>query len=316
MSLEIGLMVEPQAGGTYDELRDLAQWAEGAGLASFARSDHYLNGESSDPATDALTSFGGLARETDEIKLTVLVTPLTFRHPAVIAKTAATLDEMSGGRFELGVGTGWMESEHEKFGIDLPDLRTRFSLLYETLAYIKTAFGQEDEPTYRGRHHELQVDDVRPKPINCPIIVGGGGAKKTPRLAGRFADEYNMFMTDAETLAGRMEHMRASAAENGRDADRIKLSMISQIVSGADPAEYRANLESDAARRDINAEDLEERFKSRGMLAGTHDAIAERVSEIAAMGVGRLYIQYYADLGEIDRDRMASDIGAVIEAAQ
>lgn len=308
-------MVEPQAGGTYDQLCELARWADGAGLASFARSDHYLNGESSDPATDALTSFGGLARETERIKLTVLVTPLTFRHPAVIAKTAATLDEMSGGRFELGVGTGWMESEHEKFGMELPDLRTRFSLLYETLAYIKTAFGEEQDATYRGRHHELKVDDVKPKPANCPIIVGGGGPKKTPRLAGRFADEYNMFMTDPETLAGRMEHMRASAVENGRDPESIKVSMISQILGGADEAEYRANLEADAAARGMDPDELEQRYLGRGMLAGTHDRIAARVAEIEDMGVGRLYIQYYADLGKIDRARMAADIATVQAAA-
>ena len=308
-------MVEPQAGGTYDELCDLAQWADGAGLASFARSDHYLNGESSDPATDALTSFGGLARETENVKLTVLVTPLTFRHPAVIAKTASTLDEMSGGRFELGVGTGWMESEHEKFGMELPDLRTRFSLLYETLAFITTAFGREKESTYRGRHHELKVDDVKPRPTNCPIIIGGGGPKKTPRLAGRFANEYNMFMTDPETLAGRLEHMRASATESGRDPDSIKLSMISQILGGADEAEYRANLEADAAKREMDPSELEERYKGRGMLCGTHEQIAERVGEIRDMGVGRLYLQYYADLGKIDRGRMAADIGAVQSAA-
>ena len=304
-------MVEPQAGGTYNELCELAQWADGVGLASFARSDHYLNGESSDAATDALTSFGGLARETENIKLTVLVTPLTFRHPAVIAKTAATLDEMSGGRFELGVGTGWMESEHEKLGMELPDLRTRFSLLYETLAFVSTAFGREKEDTYRGRHHHLDVPDVKPRPTNCPIIIGGGGPKKTPRLAGRFADEYNMFMTDPGTLAARLEHMRASATENGRDPDSIKISMISQILSGADEAEYRANLEAAAASRDMEPGELEERYTSRGMLAGTHEQIAARVGEIKEMGVGRLYIQYYADLGDIDRAKMAADIGAV-----
>lgn len=308
-------MVEPQAGGTYDQLLALAQWADGTGLASFARSDHYLNGDSSDPATDALTSFGGLARETDRVNLTVLVTPLTFRHPAVIAKTAATLDEMSGGRFELGVGTGWMESEHERFGMELPDIRTRFSLLYETLAYVKTAFGQEKEAIYRGRHHSLDVPDVMPRPSSCPIIIGGSGPKKTPRLAGRFANEYNMFMTDAESLAGRLEHMRASATENGRDPDDIKISMISQIIGGADDAEYKANLEAEGARRDTDSTELEERFKGRGMLCGTHAQIAERVREIAAMGVGRLYVQYYADLAEIDRDKMAADIGAVQTAA-
>lgn len=304
-------MVEPQAGGTYDELCKLARWADDAGLASFARSDHYLNGDSSDPATDALTSLGGLARDTERVQLTVLVTPLTFRHPAVIAKTAATLDEMSGGRFELGVGTGWMESEHERFGMELPDMRTRFSLLYETLSYIKTAFGDEQDDTYQGRHHRLDVPDVMPRPANCPIIIGGSGPKKTPRLAGRFADEYNMFMADAETLSGRLEHMHASAKEAGRNADDIKISMISQVVGGSDEAEYKANLAAYAAERDSEPGEIEERFKTRGMLHGTHEQIAERVSEIAAMGVGRLYVQYYADLGQIDQTRMAADIGAV-----
>ena len=310
--MEIGLMVEPQAGGTYQQLLELAQWAEGAGLASIARSDHYLNGDSSDPATDALTSIAGLARETNRIKLTVLVTPLTFRHPAVIAKTAATLDEMSAGRFELGVGTGWMESEHKRFGMELPDLRTRFSLLYETLAYVRTAFGHEDQPTYKGRHYHLDVPDVMPRPTNIAVVVGGGGPKKTPRLAGRFADEYNMFMTDSETLAGRLEHMRAAASEAGRDPNAIKISMISQIIAGSDDAEYRENLAAAAASRDIEADELEERFKARGMLHGSHDQVAARVAEIAAMGVGRLYIQYYADLGDIDRDRLAADVGAAV----
>ncbi len=309
-------MVEPQVGGTYDELLNLAQWADTAGLASFARSDHYLNNDTSEPATDALTTFGGLVRETDHIRLTVLVTPLTFRHPAIIAKSAATLDEMSGGRFELGVGTGWMESEHERFGIELPELRTRFSLLFETLAYVRTAFGMEDGATYRGRHHHLEVPDVMPRPQNLPIIVGGGGARKTPRLAGRFADEYNMFMTDRESLAARLEHMRAAATESGRDPDVIRLSMISQVVGGADQAAYRDNLAADAARRGTDPAELEERLQSRGMLLGSHDEIAERTAQIAAMGVDRLYIQYYAALSEIDQERMATDIGAVQAAAQ
>lgn len=314
--MEVGLMVEPQAGGTYDQLRDLAQWADRAGLAAFARSDHYLAGESSRPATDALTSLGGLARETDDIKLTVLVTPLTFRHPAVIAKTAATLDAMSGGRFELGVGTGWMESEHEKFGMELPDLRTRFSLLYETLAYIKTAFGDEKDSTYRGRHHELMVDDVKPKPVSCPIIIGGSGPSKTPRLAGRFADEYNMFMTDPDTVAARMEVMRASAIENERDPDSIKLSLISQMIGGADEADYRQHLAAYCAADGSDPDQVEAKFKERGLLHGTHEQIATRVGEIEAMGAGRLYIQYYADLGDIDRERMAADIAAVQAAVR
>jgi alkanesulfonate monooxygenase SsuD/methylene tetrahydromethanopterin reductase-like flavin-dependent oxidoreductase (luciferase family) len=308
-------MVEPQVGGSYDELLTLARWADEMGLVAFARSDHYLNGDSSERATDALASIGGLARETDDVKLTVLVTPLTFRHPAVIAKTAATLDEMSGGRFELGVGTGWMESEHSQFGMELPDLRTRFSLLYETLAFVRTAFGREDDNTYRGRHFHLDVTDVLPRPTgDLPIIVGGGGPEKTPRLAGRFADEYNMFMTDAATLASRLEHMRQSATEAGRDPDGIRISMVSQVIGGADEAEYQERLGSIAAQRGIEPAELEANFLGRGMFCGTHERLAERAAEVAGLGVERLYIQQFAALSAIDTDLIGPDIAAIRDA--
>ncbi len=305
-------MVEPQAGGSYEELLGLARWADEAGLASFTRADHYLDQENSRPTTDALTSFAGLARETTDVKLTILVTPLTFRHPAVIAKTAATLDEMSGGRFELGVGTGWMESEHARFGMELPDLRTRFSLLYETLAYVRTAFGREEGDTYEGRHFQLDVAEVLPRPTgSLPIIIGGGGPKKTPRLAGRFADEYNMFMTDAETLAGRLEHMRAAAEEAGRDADKIKISMVSQVIGGTDQADYEERLGAAAAARDLEPKELEDRFRARGMFCGTHDQLAERATELRALGVGRLYVQHYAPLNTIDTAQVSGDVTAI-----
>ncbi len=310
--MDIAFMVEPQAGGSYAELLALARWADETGLTAFARSDHYLDGDASQPATDALTSIGGLARETTNIKLTVLVTPLTFRHPAVIAKTAATLDEMSGGRFELGVGTGWMETEHAQFGIELPDMRTRFSLLFETLAFVRTCFGREASDTYRGRHYHLDVTDVRPRPAGpLPIIVGGGGPEKTPRLAGRFADEYNMFMTDAATLASRVAVMRRAATEAGRDPDEILISMVSQVIGGADEAGYRERLAAAAAERAIEPEELEERFLSRGMFCGTHERLAERAHELAALGVGRLYVQRYAPLSAIDTTQIAADIAAI-----
>ena len=185
--MEFGLMVEPQVGGSYAELRDLARWAEGQGLDAFARSDHFLNQEEPAPSTDALTTYGGLAEATDSIRLVVLVTPLTFRHPAVIAKTAATLDEMSGGRFVLGVGTGWMQSEHDAFGLDLPPLAERFDRLGETLAYLRAAFTSNEG--FGGQYYHLAPIDVLPRPTDLPIVVGGGGPKKTPTYAGRFADE-------------------------------------------------------------------------------------------------------------------------------
>ncbi len=298
--MEFGLMVEPQVGGTYDELLALALAAEKAGFTSFARSDHYLAGEDSVPATDALTTIAGLARETTTIKLTVLVTPLTFRHPGVIAKTATTLDEMSGGRFELGVGTGWMESEHRVFGIQLPEMRTRFSLLFETLAYIHTVIGR-NSGGYLGRHFRLEDVDILPRPgSKLPIIIGGMGMKRTPSIAGRFADEYNMFASTAEDLAARIEVMKGAARTLGRDPGEIKVSVTTSAILGADEAEYRDALGAAAAARDKAPEELEASLAERRVLHGTYEQAADLVGQYAAEGVGRMYIQHFSPLRDID----------------
>ena len=297
--MEFGVMVEPQLGGSYDDLLAIALAAEQAGFTSLARSDHYLAGEKSVPATEALTTLGGLARETSAIKLAVLVTPITFRHPAVIAKTAATLDEMSGGRFELGVGTGWMESEHRVFGIDLPQMRMRFSMLFETLAYVHAAFGRTSGG-YVGRHFRLEDIEVLPRPAGMmPIVVGGTGMKRTPALAGRFADEDNMFACDAETLAARLEVMTSTATELGRDPAAIKISVMSSAVIGEDEAEYRELLGAAAAARNKDPDEVAATWSERRILHGTYEQAAEQIAAYGAEGVDRVYIQHFDPLGEL-----------------
>ena len=306
--MEYGLMVEPQVGGTYEELLTLARAAEEAGFTSFARSDHYLAGEDSLPTTDALTSMAGLARETESIKLTVLMTPLTFRHPAVIAKTATTLDEMSGGRFELGVGTGWMESEHRVFGIKLPELRTRFSLLFETLAYIHAAIGRT-EGGYVGRHHRLEDVPILPRPLSdLPIIVGGKGVKKTPSIAGRFADEYNLFATGTEELAARIGVMHPTAGELGRDPSSIKISVTTTVFIGEDEAEYRDVLTTAAAARNLDPDEFVDQLVQRRVPHGTYEQAAEMIAEYEAEGIGRIYLQHFSPLGAIDPGTVARHI--------
>ena len=298
--MEFALMLEPQVGGSYDELLRLARWAEDQGLAAIARSDHYLNGPESAEATDALTTLAGLARDTSRIKLTVLVTPLTFRHPAVIAKTAATIDQMSGGRLELGVGTGWMESEHERFGIELPDLRTRFSLLYEHLAYLWAAFGRS-EAGFTGRHFELEPIEVKPRPTgDLPIIIGGSGMKKTPSYAGRFADEYNMFYCSLDVLAERRAVMVDAAREAGRDPDAIRISMAGPIIAASDAAEHADMLAEMAADRGTTAEELRSRLDDRNVPHGTFDQVRSHLADLEAAGVSRLYLQRYEHLSSVD----------------
>lgn len=309
--MEFGIMVEPQLGGTYADLLGIARAAEAAGFTSIGRSDHYLAGEDSFPATEALSTIGGLARETEQIKLAVLVTPLTFRHPAVIAKTAATLDEMSGGRFELGIGTGWMESEHRAFGIDLPSMRTRFSLLFETLAYVHAAFGRTSGG-YQGRHYRLEDVDVLPSPTNnLPIVVGGMGMKKTPTIAGRFADEYNMFACDSETLQTRLGVMRNAAEEVERDPEKIKISVMTSTFIGEDESEYRELLAAAAAARDQEPTQLEETLRGRRVLHGTYEHAAGQVAEYASEGVNRIYLQYFSPLDALDSDSISRQLQGI-----
>lgn len=294
--MQIGLMVEPQVGGSYDDLLRLARYSESRELDVFARSDHYLSRGPAPAATDAFASLSGLARDTQRIKLCVLVAPITFRHPAVVAKTAATIDEMSGGRFELGVGTGWMELEHEAFGLPLPPLRERFDRLEESLGYLRAAFG--DGPTgYQGAHYSLDEIDVRPKPLDLPIIVGGTGPRKTPTLAGRFADEYNSGVDDAH--AGRVGVLREAATAAGRDPDAILLSVASPIVMGADPAEYRRRLVARAGG-EAEADDLDARMRARTIPVGLPQEVAESRDRLAAAGIGRIYIQIFEALPDID----------------
>lgn len=297
-------MTEPQVGGSYQRLLELARWAEERGLDAFARADHYLDQEQSAPATEALTSLGGLARETSRIQLVVLVSPLTFRHPGVLAKTAATLDEMSGGRFALGVGTGWMESEHEAFGIELYDVRERFSRLFETLGYLRAAFSGTDG--YTGRHYRLASGiDVLPRPARLPIVIGGSGMVKTPTLAGRFADEYNMFATAAGTIERRIEAMREAARAADRDPDQITVSISSQVIMADTEAGYQELLAARGARRDMTADEYEALLTERNVPRGTPDGVRQVIAEYESLGMGRFYLQEYKDLDEIDTAELA-----------
>lgn len=302
-TMELGLFIEPQLGGTYRRLVELAQWAEAKGLTAFARSDHYFHGDITAHATDALTSLAGVAVETDSIRLMTLVSPITFRHPAVMAKSATTLDEISGGRFTLGVGTGWMESEHEAFGLDLPPLAERFDRFAEALALIRAIFdgGGETE----GEYYTLNAPSVSPAGSKgLGIVIGGSGEKKTPTLAGQFADEYNMFVTDSETLTRRIGVMRAAAVEAGRDPDDILVSVAGPAFVYLDEAANIAALTERGAKKDQTLEEYSTFLKERNIPHGTPDAAYTAITTMKDLGVGRYYVQEFETLDDVDLDRL------------
>ena len=294
--MQFGLMTEPQLGMSYDTLLELATWAEAAGLDAFARSDHYSFMDIEAPhATDAFATLGGLARDTNRLDLVVLVSPITFRHPGVIAKMAATIDEMSNGRLRLGLGTGWMEVEHTNFGLEFFDQNERFERLEEALAYMHHAFGRRPGP-FHGQYYRLEETEVYPRPVgNLPIIVGGQGPKRTPRLAGTYADEYNFVPTSGEEATSRIAVARAAAEQAGRDPEALLISTMTAVVAGTDQANFEEILERIAAADPFGrtSEEIAAVFRERGRPIGTPDEVQATVAHYAELGFDRIYIQHF-----------------------
>jgi alkanesulfonate monooxygenase SsuD/methylene tetrahydromethanopterin reductase-like flavin-dependent oxidoreductase (luciferase family) len=286
-------------GSSYEEFLVAARWTEGKGLAAFAIPDHYIYGGSEDalstPAYDAFAVAAGLARETSTIELGITVSPITFRHPAVLAKNAATIQEMAEGRFTLGVGTGWLEAEHRRFGIAFPDIKTRFEMAEEALGYLRAVFA-EPPVAFSGKHYSLQAFDIQPRP-DLKIVVGGTGAVKTPQLAGRFADELNAFPAPPEEFTAKVERARRAADDAGRDPDQLLISSSGQVVAADTDAAYRDLLTAIAAEKGTDAEQIEREAKKRNAPMGTWDQVREILGGMEAAGMSRFYFQ-----GKFDRD--------------
>jgi alkanesulfonate monooxygenase SsuD/methylene tetrahydromethanopterin reductase-like flavin-dependent oxidoreductase (luciferase family) len=299
--LKFSLMTEPHLGGTYDQQLEAARWAEQEGLVSFARCDHYLSGAEPTPdATDALAVLSGLARETEDIRLCVLVSPVTFRHPAVIAKNAATIDQMSGGRFDLGVGTGWMELEHVALGLPFPEWPERWERFEEALDYLDAAFG-EGHGRHEGEHYTLDAT-VKPKPKGLRLVIGGSGPKRTPTLAGHRADEYNFFICPPDQAREKISVMREAAGE--RD---VEATVMGGAMVGRTDAIFQERLARAADRRGITPQELEDRYVSNGFPVGTPDRVAETVAGLEEAGVQRIYVQWL-DLEDLDTMKDTVDI--------
>ncbi len=260
-------------------------------MVSFARSDHWYSGRDPQPeATDAFATLAGLARDTESIRLCVLVSPITFRHPAGIAKTAATIDQMSGGRLDLGVGTGWMEREHEVFGLPFPEWTERFERLAEALAYLRAAFAP-GRSTYAGNRYSLD-GDITPKPDGIRLVVGGTGRTKTPRLAGTHADEYNHLIARPEVIGPKIAEMRRAAELAGRDPGAVECTVMGQVFTAPDRRAYAARLEREASNRDVSPSELESRWRDAGLPAGTPDQVSEAMAALELVGVTRYYLQW------------------------
>lgn len=302
------IAIQTMAG--YRATLDLARWAEANGIVALAAADHYLvsSEKTSDPALDQLTVLAAVAVETSTLGLATLVSPITFRHPAVLLKQAVSLDEISGGRFSLGVGTGWMEPEHSLFGIEFPTEAERFDRLEEALEYLRAALDPES-PGFRGRYYNLAPFEPQPRPATLRLIVGGTGARRTPALAGRFADEFNAYPGRAD-LAGRVTLARTAAVEAGRQPDDVMISTAFPVVAGRTDAEYRRALAASAERRGKTPRAVEADLAGVGIPHGTSGRVRAGIGSLAAAGVSRVYLQ----LGRADSIEARRSVEVFLEA--
>jgi F420-dependent oxidoreductase-like protein len=295
--MELCIFVEPQQGATYGQQLRVARKTEELGFRGFFRSDHLLGMGTGDPGpgpTESWLTLAALARETSRIRLGTLMTSATFRHPGILAVSVAQVDEMSGGRVEVGIGAGWYEAEHMSFGLPFPSRGERFDRLEEQIQIITGLWAAEGPFDFSGRYYQLQNNPALPRPLqrpHPPVIVGGFGPRRTPRLAARFASEYNMFSPSAEEFEERVANAHAACREAGRDPESLRLSVVQTLACGRDEAAARSRAER--IGRDL--EDM--RAKDAG---GTPPELIARLGGWANRGVARVYLQLL-DIDDIDQ---------------
>ncbi|HXA62624.1 MAG TPA: LLM class F420-dependent oxidoreductase [Streptosporangiaceae bacterium] len=298
------IFTEPQEGANYDTLLRVAKAAEDGGFDAFFRSDHYLaimGGSGLPGPTDAWVTLGALARQTSRIRLGTLVTSATFRLPGPLAIIVAQVDEMSGGRVEFGLGTGWYDAEHTAYGIPFPPLGERFERFEEQLEIITGLWRAETTYSYSGRHYTLADSPGLPKPVQPggpPILIGGFGAKRTPQLAARWADEYNVPFQGIEDTGAAFDRVRAACAEAGR-TKKLVCSAAQTVCCGRNDAELKR-------RADAIGNDLET-LRVSG-LAGTPAEVVDKLGRLGELGAERAYLQVL-DLSDLDHlDLIASEV--------
>ena len=296
--MRICLMIEGQEDVTWDEWVALAAACEEAGLEALFRSDHYFTVQDRPDrgALDAWATIAALAAVTGRIHLGTMVSPVTFRHPSVLAKMVVTADHVSGGRVELGIGAGWHEPEHRAYGLPFPSPSTRLEMLGEQLEIVRRSWapGPFD---FDGRHYRLEGCDARPKPVQQPhpnVIVGGSGGHRSIALAARWADEYNTVFATPDVCRDRRRKVEDAWQAEGRDPATVVFSVMTGCVVGADEDDLRQRTRRTMDRHGDGSGSERDWLAGQGpeWIVGTVDEAVAQLGELAAAGVQRVMLQH------------------------
>jgi F420-dependent oxidoreductase-like protein len=302
--VRVALMVEGQEDVTWEDWLALARTCEACGIEALFRSDHYrsLFGRPERGALDAWGTICALAASTTDLRLGTMVSPASFRHPSVLAKLVTTADHVSGGRVELGMGTGWNEDEHRAYGFPFRSMRERMDVLEEQLAVVHDGHWGQEPLTRDGAHYAVEALDARPRPVQSPhppLIMGGEAGPRAARLAARYADEYNTVSPTLEQVAERRARIAAACEAAGRAP--IPFSVMTTAVIGADDAELRRRADelAEYAGRplDLASEEVRDTW-----ITGTVDQVVARLRTLEEAGVERVYLQHlvHRDLGMVE----------------
>jgi F420-dependent oxidoreductase-like protein len=292
--MRICMMIEGQDGVTWDHWVALADACDRGGVEALFRSDHYLGFDGGWGGLDAWSTINALAARTSRVRLGTMVSPATFRHPSVLAKSAVTADHVSGGRVEIGLGAGWYEAEHRAYGFPFPPIAERMDLFAEQLEIVHRQLSGE-RFDFRGAHYTLEGADARPAPVQRPrppIIVGGAARRRTIGPAARFADEYNVVSQTVEGCAAARDRVRAACRAAGRDPATMRFSLMTVGVVGRDSGELRDRLAALMARIGRDDPDEWRRGDGASAIVGTVEQAAEQLRALAAVGVDRVLLQH------------------------
>lgn len=303
---KLGIMIEGQEDLTWERWHRLAERTEALGFESIWRSDHLtpLVRDDTAEALEAWISFATLADRTSRLRFGPMVTPITFRHPAVLAKMAACIDQLSNGRLELGLGAGWHDREHKAFGLPYPNMRERFERLEECLQ-LTIAIWTQDNVSYDGRHYQLEDITSHPKPLqrpHPPIIIGGNGKRRTLPLAAKYGNEWNGTSQTPDEYRERRELLRGMCEGFGRDPDSVRCSLMITLLIGRDDAEVKARIGRHAeimSKYPHMATATPESLAESGWVVGTPPQVVDRLQQYAEAGAERFMLQIY-DYDDLD----------------
>ena len=288
--LDVAIMIEGQNGLNWPRWQRIVEVVESLGFQGLFRSDHFTN--ANPPDKDSLelwVSLAWLADHTERIEFGPLVTPASFRHPAITARMAAAVDDLSAGRLVLGLGAGWQEREHEMFGFDLLGLEERFQRYEEYLEVVSRLLESDERVSFEGDFYELHDALLLPRPTRPggpPILVGGNGPQRTLPLAARFADEWNGVYLTPEDFAWRNERLDGLLEAEGRDLSEVRRSLMVGLIFGQDEAEVQGQL----SKKGRTAEEM----RRSGLVVGTADEVLEQLGHYAEAGVERIMLQWLA----------------------